>query len=98
MQHTMVYGTTEPQDFQLYDDGDVLVGTGFTLEIEFREPNVSATVEWLAQATGQVRVTDMIGMSEGKTYHFRFKLTDQNDKIGYCPNTHAADEWFVVRV
>lgn len=98
MQHTTVTGTTEPQDFQLYDDGEALVGTGFTVEIEFRESGVTATVDWLAQATGTVRVTDFDGMQTGKTYHFRFKLTDQNAKVGYCPNGDAADEWFVARV
>lgn len=99
MQHTMVLGTTEPQDFQLYDDGVALVGTGLTVTIEFREAGISATAAWLVQADGTVRVTAVTGMSTAnQTYHFRFKLVDGSSKIAYCPNGHSADEWFVARV
>jgi hypothetical protein len=96
MQYTWVEGTTEPNDFQLKDDGANLVGTDFDVDIEFREAGVSATVAWLDQAAGTVRVTDVTGMTVGKTYHFRFTLTDGNGKIGYCPNAFAADAWCVV--
>lgn len=98
MQHTMVYGTTEPQDFELFSDGEALVGTGLTPTIEFREAGVSATVAWLDQAAGTIRITNMTGMSANSKYHFRIRLTDVSLNFGYCPNGYAPDEWAVVSV
>jgi hypothetical protein len=98
MQHTMVYGTTEAQTFQLLDDGENLVGTGLTVTIEFRESGVSASVAWLSQSGGTVSVTGMTGMELERTYHFRFKLVDGTGKIGYCPNDFSADQWYVTKV
>lgn len=98
MQHTMVVGTTEAFDFQLEDDGENLVGTGLTPTIEFREAGVSATVAWLDQATGTVRVTAVTGIVVDRTYHFRFKLMDGAGKIAFCPNDDEPDEWHVVPV
>lgn len=98
MKYTMVVGTTEPSDFQLLDDGENLDGSGFDVDIEFRNEDVSATVAWLDQAGGTVRVTDVTGMTVGGTYLFRFKLTDSGGKIGYCPNDFSPDAWIVARV
>lgn len=108
MTHTMVIGTTEPQDFQLLDDGAVLVGTGLDVAIEFRTAGLTAaqlaatatsaiSVAWLAQATGTVRVTGMEGLPLG-TYYFRFTLEDLTGDIGYVPNEATSDEWRVVRI
>jgi hypothetical protein len=96
MQHTMVLGTTEPQDFQLQDDGENIVGTGLTVTIQFREAGISATAAWLSQSAGTVRVTDVTGARPG-SYFFRFKLVDSNGKVAYCPNSYAADEWVVAK-
>ena len=101
MTHTMVVGTTEPQDFQLLDDHAPLVGTGLDIDIEFRANEVDAedlpSVAWLSQATGTVRVTDVESLAVG-TYHFRFTLTDSGGKVGYVPNESATDVWRVVRI
>lgn len=100
MKHTIVEGTTEPQDFALLDDGAALVGTGFDLGIDFRETSDElddVVVAWLNQATGTVRVTGLEGLPTGK-YHVRFTLTDGAGKVGYVPNGVGADEWSVVRV
>lgn len=99
MTHVMVVGTEEAQDFQLLDDGVALVGTGFTIDIEWRTaPSSPApTVAWLSQAVGTVRVTGCEGMALG-SYPFRFILTDGAGSEGYAPNGLAADVWKVVRV
>ena len=98
MTHTMVYDTSEPQDFELLDEGVALDGTDWEVSIEFRETVTGLTVAWLDQDAGTVRVTGAEGMSIGD-YHFRFKLTDSSDDIGYVPNLDIApNEWRVVRV
>lgn len=106
MKHTIVFGTTEPQDFALLDDGEALVGTGFDIGIEFRETGLSeeqlaevaeVSVAWLDQAAGTVRVTNFEDLPIG-TYYVRFTLTDSGGKVGYAPNEAGADEWRVVRV
>lgn len=97
MQHTMVIGTTEPQDFQLQDDGANLDGTDLTVTIQFLESGISATAAWLDQDGGTVRVTAVTGAHAGHTYRFRFKLVDTNGNVAYCPNGKYADEWFVTR-
>lgn len=106
MTHTMVEGTSEPQDFQLTSDGSPLVGTGLDVEIEFRTTGLTAgqlaaiaalQVDWLAQLTGTVRVTGIEGLPLG-TYYFRFKVIDGAGDDGYVPNEAASDTWRVVRV
>lgn len=102
MQHTMVAGTTEPQDFQLYSQVPgqaiaALVGTGLTVTMQFLDSGVSATVAWLVQASGTVRVTDVTGVQPGQTYRFRFKLVDGSSKVAYSPNGKYPDELFVTR-
>jgi hypothetical protein len=101
MKHTMVVGTTEPQDFELLESGAALDGTGWDVEIEFRESIAgveAVTVAWLDQSAGTVRVTGAENLT-ARTYHFRFKLTDGSDDFGYVPNLDTApNEWRVVRV
>jgi len=100
MIHTMVAGTSEPQDFAIYNDGTALVGTGFDVEIEWRSEPAGGppTVAWLSQAGGTVRVTDTENMQEG-AYYFRWKLTDALDQVGYVPNLDKAPNiWRVHRV
>jgi hypothetical protein len=98
MKHTMVVGTTEPQDFELLETGAALVGTDLDVEIEFREDVSGVTAAWLDQAGGTVRVTGAENLL-ARTYHFRFKLTDGSDDFGYIPNLDTApNEWRVVRV
>ena len=101
MTHVIVVGTSEPQDFQLQDNGANLVGTGLTIALEFRETSDElddVLVAWLDQAAGTVRVTGTEGLIRG-TYHVRFKLTDLGGKVGYVPNLQKpSDEWLVVRV
>ena len=96
--YTIVYGTEEPQDFQLYDDGVALVGTGLTVSLTIRETlTVTApTVAWLDQAAGTVRVSGCEVLPVGR-YHVRYKLTDGNGDDGFAPNGDLADIWNVVR-
>jgi hypothetical protein len=103
MTHTIPYGTSEPQDFQLNDDGEPLVGTGIDVELEIARSgggdvgSPAPVVAWLSQATGTVRVTGVEVLEVG-SYRVRYKLTDSSDNVGYCPNGEAADDWDVVRV
>jgi hypothetical protein len=100
MTHTLVVGTSEPQDFQLLDEGLPLDGTSLDIDIEFRETlpvGVTIAVAWLSQATGTVRVTGIEDLPIGK-YHSRFKLTDVGNDDGYVPNEQAPDTWDVVKV
>ena len=100
MTHTMVVGTTEPQDFQLLDDGVALVGTGFTIGLSWRDatPDGPPSVAWLSQAAGTVRVTSTGSMAVG-THRFRFTLTDSGSKVGYLPNLdQQPNAWVVVSV
>ncbi len=96
MTHQMVVGTTEPQDFALLDDGVALVGTGFTLGIDWRgtDPTGPVVVAWLDQAAGTVRVTGTGSMAVG-TYFWRWTLTDSGGKIGYIPNKGEPNVWKV---
>lgn len=98
--HNMVVGTTESQDFALLDEGVAIVGTGFTLGIDWRgtDPAGPPTVAWLSQAGGTVRVSNTGSMALGK-YFFRFTLTDSGGKLNFVPNLDLeANIWRVVRV
>lgn len=103
MTHTIPFGTSEPQDFALLDEGAPLVGTGLTLELVITEANGTAlgspapTVAWLVQADGTVRVLGTETLSLG-SYSVRYQLTDGLGQVGYAPNGDAADTWDVVPV
>lgn len=98
MTHTMVEGTSEPQDFQLLDDGAPLDGTGWTVGIEWRgDDPTGPTVDWLSQADGTVRVSGCEDMAVG-IYPFRFTIANGGGALAYVPNAASADEWRVVRV
>lgn len=102
--YRIVEGTSEPQDFQILDDGDALVGTGLTLGIVVYQNGTAVssapTVAWLSQAAGTVRVSSMNLLSAGE-YHVRYTLTDSGSKVGYVPggpNVFEADRWIIVPV
>jgi len=97
--HIMVVGTSEPQDFQLLEDGVAKDGTGWDVDIEWRDsPDTPPTVAWLVQASGTVRVTGTESMAVGQ-YRFRFSLTDGGGDVGYVPNLDKeANVWRVVRL
>lgn len=98
--HVIVYGTSEPQDFALLDDGAALDGSSLTLGLEARtgEDITGVSAAWISAAAGTVRVTGVENLALGR-YHVRFTLTDGSGKKGYCPNLSVpADEWHVVRV
>jgi hypothetical protein len=99
MTHLMVAGTSEPQDFTLTSNGVALVGTGFTIGMEWRStPEGPPTVAWLSQAAGTVRVTDTESMAEGNHY-FRWTLTDAGGKVGYVPNLdQGSNVWRVIGI
>jgi hypothetical protein len=101
MTHTLPVGTSEPQMFQLRDNGEPLPGTGLTVSFEiFRgvTPVESPpAADWLDQAAGTVVVTGMETLAVGE-YRVRYKLTDAEDVIGYVPNGKSADKWIVVRI
>ena len=85
MKHTMVVGTSEPQDFQLEDDNANLDGSGWDVDIEFRTGGEDVTVAWLNQAAGTVRVSGLEDLAAG-IYYFRFTLTD-GSSLAYVPST-----------
>jgi hypothetical protein len=99
------FGTTEPLDLQLTDDGENLVGTGLTLGIEiqkyvngaYEDVDTPPTVAWLSAASGTVRVTDADVLEEG-SYYVRFSLDNGAGDVGYVPNGKAADLWVVVPI
>lgn len=102
--YRIVEGTSEPQDFQLYDDDAALVGTGLTLGLAIYQNGTAVssppTVAWLSQAAGTVRVSSMNLLSAGE-YHVRYTVTDSGSKVGYVPggpNVVEADRWIIVPV
>lgn len=112
MKHVIPVGTTEPQDFELRNDGVAIDGTGFTIAIEVYQRVEGAwtlltgettpaapTVAWLSQAVGTVRVS---GLDDAElpagNYRVRFPLTDGSGKVGYFPNGDTADLWCVVAI
>lgn len=100
MTHVIPVGTSEPQDFQLRDDGSAYVGTGITvtLEIANRSGAVIATpptVAWVSAAAGTVRVSGVEHLAVG-TYYVRYVLTDSGGDVGYIPNGRSPDIWAVV--
>lgn len=97
MTHQMVVGTTEPQDFALFDDDVAMAGTGFDIGIDWRgsDPAGTIVVAWLIQGDGTVRVTGIGDMAVGH-YYFRWTLTDGASAVGYNPNKHDAHVWKVI--
>lgn len=97
--YEIVQGTTEPQDFQLYDDGAALVGTGWTVALVIRESLgvvTPPTVAWLSQAAGTVRVSGIGALPVGR-YTVRFKLTGGDGSVGYVPSGSTPDTWHIAR-
>lgn len=99
MTHTMVIGTSEPQDFQLLNDREVIDWTEWDVDIEWRTApgETLPTVAWLNQATGTVRVTGCEDLPLG-AHPFRFTITDGSGNVAYVPSEAPADIWRVVRV
>lgn len=99
----IVEGTSEPYEFQLYNNGAALVGTGLDVFLELYQRSTAITespmpsVAWLSQATGTVRVTGLETLEKGN-YRVRYRLEDSGNLVGFAPNQDAADEWTVVRV
>lgn len=97
-------GTSEPQDFELRNNGVAINGTGYAIGIEvarFADGAVigvpAPSIAWLVQAAGTVRVTGVEAFVAGN-YLVRFRLTDGSSKIAYVPNGEHADLWLVVPV
>jgi hypothetical protein len=110
MTHIIPEGTSEPQDFELRNDGEAVDGTGFDVTLYIcqnvvsgepicpeGEPPPEITVAWLSQANGTVRVTGVEFLEVGQ-YLVRFRLTDDNNQDGFFPNGAKADIWRVVPV
>ncbi len=105
MIHVIPIGTSEPQDFQLKNNGTALNGSDFDVELEIfakttTEPAAvegPPLAEWLDQDAGTVRVTGCEALALG-IYFVRFKLTDSDDNIGFFPNGDKADVWRVVEI
>lgn len=105
MTHVIPHGTTEPQDFQLQDDGVALVGTGYDVGLSIHK-RVNGqmvavanppTVAWLSQAAGTVQVSNVDRLAVD-VYFVRYSLTDALGNVGYVPNTEKADVWKVIKV
>jgi hypothetical protein len=98
----IVEGTSEPQDFQILDDGAELVGTGLTLAIRVYSNGTLVstsppTVAWLDQAAGTVQVSGIESLAAGE-YNVRYTLTDSGGKVGFVPggpNVTASDTWII---
>lgn len=100
MIHVIPVGTSEPQDFALFNDGVALDGTGLSVALDiFTDEGESfspaPTVVWLDQSAGTVRVTDTDGLTVGM-YRVRFALTDNASQKGFAPNGQPAMFWDVV--
>lgn len=106
--HVIPFGTSEPQQFGLrHNNGDPIDGTGIDVELEIYEKvddvwtlieDTPPTVGWLGTPSdGNVTVTGVDTLAVGN-YRVRFKFTDTNDDIGYCPNGEKADLWKVVAI
>lgn len=95
-------GTSEPQDFQLEDNGQPFDATGQTLGLVIADaesgavPPTPPAVAWLDAAQSQVRVTNTQHLTAGRSYHVRFRLTDGSGQVGYVPNLESPDVWAVV--
>lgn len=112
MIHVIPFGTSEPQNFALRDRGAALVGTGFDVDLEIvdlvgaavvlGEGDSLPTVAWVNQAGGTVQVTGVEVLPIG-SYRVRYKLTDGDGEVGYCPNVRVQpknepwDVWTVAR-
>ena len=102
MVHTFPVGTTEPQDFAIFSNGDPLVGTAITVAVEvYTEAGAAVapapSAAWLDQAAGTVQVTAIAALTVGR-YRVRFRLADSGGSIGYAPNGQPAMQWEVVDV
>jgi hypothetical protein len=103
MTYTMPVGTSDPADFQLYEEGVALVGTGYDVDLliyqggELLGMSPALTVVWLDQTAGTVRVTGAEALEVG-TYKFRFTLTDGANKVGFVPTGDGVAHWRVVKV
>jgi hypothetical protein len=100
----IVEGTSEPQDYQLLDDGAAFDGTGFTVALKVYSNGTLVTsgvptVAWLSQAVSTVRVSGMDGLAAGE-YRVRYTLTDGSSNVGFVPggpNIMEADRWIITR-
>ena len=95
------YGTTEPQDVQLRNNGEAFDGSGLDIElvIDNRRGTVGSpapVAEWLDQAAGTVRVTG-VGVLAVGLYDVRYRVTTGSD-VGFFPNGDEPDVWEVVAV
>lgn len=112
MTHVIPAGTTEPQNFELRDDGVAFNGDGFDIAIEIYQrvdgawslltPSTtpaSPVCTWQSAAAGRVRVSglDTAALPSG-TYLVRYRVTDSGGNVGYYPNGEKADIWRVVPI
>lgn len=103
--HIIVVGTSEPQDFEVRNDGVALDGTGYDVALEITQlvngvatpVSNPPTANWLTAATGKVRVTGVESLAIGN-YLVRFRVTDGGNAIGFFPNGDKADLWRVVDI
>lgn len=93
-----IFGATEPQDFQILEDGQPFDGTGYTVQAVFGSdvPNAVITAAWLEQGTGKVRLTGVENMPPGQ-YKFRLKVIAGSGTFSYVPSEGLHDWWRVRR-
>jgi hypothetical protein len=104
-QHVIPFGTSEPQDFELRDEGVAFDGTSFTLALDIKKlvdgtPTTvpsPPSVAWLTAATGKVRVTGVETLDVGN-YLVRYKVTDGGGNAGFFPNGDKAELWRIVAI
>ncbi len=102
MRHTIPVGTSEPQDFELKNDGAAFDGSSFDIELEITAKDGTAiatapVAAWLVASAGTVRVTGVETLETGH-YYVRFKVTDGTNHDGFFPNGDKADVWSVVAI
>lgn len=95
------FGTSEPQDFELRNDGEPIPDlTGVEVELQIERKDGDAidtppTVAWLDRDAATVRVTGCDALATG-SYLVRFKLIGGSGDVGYAPNGKDPDVWSVV--
>jgi hypothetical protein len=103
--HVIPVGTSEPQIFELRNEGAAIDATDFGLELEISQLVNGApvavtsplTAAWSSAAAGTVRVTGVETLAIGN-YLVRYKVTDTGGLVGFFPNGDKADIWRVVPV
>lgn len=98
--YTIVQGTSEPLEFDLFNDNAPINGAGYSVALSIRRADganmpAAPVVAWQDQAAGRVRVTGLDGLTPGR-YLVRVRLTSGAGEVAFVPNGAEPDVWDVV--